>query len=108
MSEDKSREIFPASARIAIGGTDLKGTNTIEMYKESLIRYGKQSFGMYVSVFQEGKIREEYINYFKPSEVQKVVAKDDKFVEKDLFNLIDSGGHNFVAQAKTELEDGWL
>ena len=75
MSEDKSREMFPASARIAIGGTDLKGINTIEMY---LIRYGKQSFGMYASVFQEGKIREEYINYFKPSEAQKATAEDDK------------------------------
>ena len=90
MSEDKSKDMFPASARLAIGGTDLKGTNTIEMYKESLIRYGKQSFGMYACVFQEGKIREEYINYFKPSEVQKAAAKDDKFIEKDLFNLIDS------------------
>ena len=44
---------------------------------------------MYASVFQEGKIREEYINYFKPSEAQKAAAEDDKFVEKDLFNLID-------------------
>jgi len=90
MSEDKSKDMFPASARIAIGGSDLKGTNTIEMYKESLVRYGKQSFGMYASVFQEGKIRDEYINYFKPSEAQKAEAKDDKFIEKDLFNLIDS------------------
>ena len=45
---------------------------------------------MYASVFQEGKIREEYIKYFKPSEAQKAAAEDDKFVEKDLFNLIDS------------------
>ena len=89
MSEDKSKDMFPASARIAIGGSDLKGTNTIEMYKESLVRYGKQSFGMYASVFQEGKIRDEYINYFKPSEAQKAEAKD-LFNEKDLFNLIDS------------------
>ena len=90
MSEENLKELFPASARIAIGGADLKGTNTVEMYKESLIRYGKLSFGMYSSVFQEGKIKDEYLKYFKPSEEQKAAAKDDKFIEKDLFNTIDS------------------
>ena len=47
MSEDKLRELFPSSARIAIGGADTKGTNTVEQYQNALLRYGKQSFGMF-------------------------------------------------------------
>ena len=36
MSEDKIRELFPSSARLAIGGTDIKGTNTVEQYQNAL------------------------------------------------------------------------
>ena len=36
MSEDKLRELFPSSARLAIGGTDTKGTNTVEHWQAIL------------------------------------------------------------------------
>ena len=53
--------MFPVSARIAFGGTDLKGTNTIEMYKE-------------------------YASVFKPSEAQKAAegsVQSNRFQQKD-------------------------
>ena len=36
MSEDKLRELFPSSARLAIGGADTKGTNTVEQYQNAM------------------------------------------------------------------------
>ncbi len=54
MSGDNSlRELFPSSEHIAIGGSDPRGTNTIERYQNALIRYGKQSFGIYWEVFRD-------------------------------------------------------
>ena len=46
MSDNSLRELFPSTERIAIGGSDPRGTNTIERYQSDLIRYGKQSFGI--------------------------------------------------------------
>ena len=49
--DNSLRELFPSSERIggavSIGGSDPRGTNTIERYQNALIRYGKQSFGIY-------------------------------------------------------------
>ncbi len=91
MSGDNSlRELFPSSERIAIGGSDPRGTNTIERYQNALIRYGKQSFGIYWEVFRDLEIIDDFVTPYKLSEADKRAAKDDKFIEKDLFNLIDS------------------
>ena len=60
---------------IAIGGSDPRGTNTVERYQNALISYDNQSFGIYWEVFRDLEIRE---------------ARHDNFIEKDLFNLIDS------------------
>ena len=35
------------SERISIGGSDLRGTNTVERNQSAFIRYEKQSFGLY-------------------------------------------------------------
>ena len=53
MSDNSLRELFPSSERIAIGGSDPRGTNTFERYQNALIRYGKQSFGIYWEVFRD-------------------------------------------------------
>ena len=91
MSGDNSlRELFPSSERIAIGGSDPRGTNTIERYQNALIRYGKQSFGIYWEVFRDLEIKDDFVTPYKASEADKLAAKDDKFIEKDLFNMIDS------------------
>ena len=91
MSGDNSlRELFPSSERIAIGGSDPRGTNTIERYQNALIRYGKQSFGIYWEVFRDLEIKEDFLKPYKPSEDDKLAARDDKFFKEDLFNLIDS------------------
>ena len=91
MSGDNSlRELFPSSERIAIGGSDPRGTNTVERYQNALIRYGKQSFGIYWEVFRDLEIKDDFVTPYKASEADKLAAKDDKFIEKDLFNLIDS------------------
>jgi len=37
MSEVKLWELFPLSARLVIGVTDIKGTNTIEQYQNALL-----------------------------------------------------------------------
>jgi hypothetical protein len=34
MSEDKLRELFPSSARLAVGDAGIKGTNTFEQYQD--------------------------------------------------------------------------
>ena len=81
MSDNSLRELFPSTERIAIGCSDPRGTNTIERYQSALIRYGKQSFGIYW---------EDFVTPYKPSEADKLAARDDKFIENDLFNLIDS------------------
>ena len=90
MSDNSLRELFPSAERIAIGGSDPRGTNTIERYQSALIRYGKQSFGIYWEVFRDLAIKEDFVTPYKPSEADKLAARDDKFIEKDLFNLIDS------------------
>ena len=51
--------------------------------------HGKQSFGIYWEVFWDLEIKEDFIKPYKPSEADKLAARDDKFIEKDLFNLID-------------------
>jgi len=51
------------------------------------LRYGKQSFGTYWEVFRDLEIKEEFVNPYKLSEAEKREARDDKFIEKDLFNL---------------------
>ena len=38
MSENNLRELFPSSERIAIGGSDPRGTNTVERYQKDLLR----------------------------------------------------------------------
>ena len=57
----------------------------VEYYQIALIRYG--SFGIYWKVFRDLEIREDFLKPYKPSEAEKREAKDDKFIEKDLFNL---------------------
>ena len=90
MSEDKLRELFPSSARLAIGGADTKGTNTVEQYQNALLHYGKQSFGKFGDIFKDLEIKDEYLRPCKPTEEQKASAGVGRFLEKDLFNLIDS------------------
>ena len=41
-------------------------------------------------MFRDLEIREDFLKPYKPSEAEKREAYDDKFVEQDLFNLIDS------------------
>ena len=90
MSEDKVHELFPASCRLVIGSTDVKGTNTVEQWKATLDRYAKTSFGLYTKVIQEMKIDKEFITYYKPSEDERASANDDKFAEKDLTCTVKS------------------
>ena len=52
--------------------------------------HGKQSFGIYWEVFRDLEIKEYILKPYKPSEADELAARDDKFIEKDLFNLIDS------------------
>ena len=85
-----SDNVLPSSKRIVIGGSDPRGTNTEERYQNALIRYGKQSFGIYWEVFRDLEIKEGFLKPYKPSEAEKLAARDNKFIEKDLFNLIDS------------------
>lgn len=88
MSGDNSlRELFPSSERIAIGGSDPRGTNTIERYQNALIRYGKQSFGIYWEVFRDLEIKDDFVTPYKPSEDDKLAARDDKFIEKTFSTL---------------------
>jgi hypothetical protein len=73
MSGDNSlRELFPSSERIAIGGSDPRGTNTIERYQNALIRYSKQSFGIYWEVFRDLAIKDDIVTHYKPSSKKKV------------------------------------
>jgi hypothetical protein len=44
MSEDKVHDLFPASCRLAIGSTDVKGTNTIEQWKATLEKTLKERY----------------------------------------------------------------
>ncbi len=51
MSDDNIlRELFPSPERIAIGDSDPRGTNTVERYQNAIIRYGRQSFGIYIHI----------------------------------------------------------
>ncbi len=80
MSSDNSlRELFPSSERIAIGGSDPRGTYTI--------RYGKQSFGIYWEVFRDLAIKDDFVTPYKPSKADKLAARDDKFIEKTYSTL---------------------
>ncbi len=67
-----------------------RGTNTVERYQNALIRYGKQSLRIYWEVFRDLEIKEDFLKPYKPSEDDKLAARDDKFFVKDLLNLIDS------------------
>ena len=58
MSEDKVRELFPSCARLAIDGADIKGTNTVKQYQNALLRYGKQSFGIFLKT-QSNRLQQE-------------------------------------------------
>jgi len=58
--------------------------------QSALIHYGKQSFGIYWEVFIDFAIKDDFVTPYKPSEADKLAARDDKFIEKDLFNLINS------------------
>ena len=60
MSDNSLRELFPSSERFAIGGSDPRGTNTVERYHNALIRYGKQSFGIYWEAFRDLEIKEDF------------------------------------------------
>jgi hypothetical protein len=62
----------------------------VERYQNATIRYGKQSFGIYWEVFRDLEIKEDFLKPYKHSEAEKLAARDDKFIEKDVFNLIDS------------------
>ena len=53
MSEDKVHDLFPASCRLAIGSTDVKGTNTIEQWKATLDRYAKTALGVMPKLFKK-------------------------------------------------------
>ena len=90
MSEDKVHDLFPASCRLAIGSTDVKGTNTIEQWKATLDRYAKSSFGLYAKVIQAMKIDEEFVTYYKPSADERASANEDKFAEKILTCTVES------------------
>jgi len=90
LSEDKVHDLFPASCRLAIGSTDVKGTNTIEQWKATLDRYAKTSFGRYAKVIQDMKIDEDFVSYYKPSEDEIASTKDDKFTEKVLACTVES------------------
>jgi len=90
MSEDKVHDLFSASCRLAIGSTDVKGTNTIEQWKTTLDRYAKTSFGRYAKVIQDMKIDESFVTYYKPQEDEIESAKEDKFAEKVLACTIES------------------
>ena len=82
MSQDKLRELFPSSTCLAIG------TNTVEQYQNALLRYGKQSFGIFGDIFKDSEIKDEYLRPYQPTEEQIAAAGVDRFLEKDLFNLI--------------------
>ncbi len=83
MSSDISlRELFPSSEQIAIGGSDPRGTNTIERYQNALIRYGKQSFGIYWEVFRDLAIKDDFVTPYKPSEADKLAAKGDNVTQQ--------------------------
>ena len=58
------RELFPSSARLAIG------TNTVEQYQNALLRYGKQSFGIFGDIFKDLEIKDEYLRPYQPTEEQ--------------------------------------
>jgi len=47
-------------------------------------------FVIYLEVYRDLEIKEEFVKIYKPSENENLAARDDKFLEKDLFNLIDS------------------
>ena len=66
MSDNSLRELLPSTERIAIGGSDPRGTNTIERYQSALIRYGKQSFGTYWEVFRDLAIKEILLHLTSP------------------------------------------
>ena len=90
MSLEKVHDLFPASGRLAIGSTDVKGTNTIELWKEALARYAKTSFGRYASVIQDLKINTEFVEYYQPSAEERASANEDKFAEKVLTCTVES------------------
>ena len=62
----------------------------MEEYRNALLRYGKQSFGIFGDIFKALEIKEKYLRLYKPTELEKAEAGVDRFVEKDLFNRIDS------------------
>ena len=68
MSQDKLRELFPSSTCLAIGVADIQGTNTVEQYQNALLRYGKQSFGIFGDIFKDSEIKDEYLRPYKPTE----------------------------------------
>ena len=90
MSDYSLTELFPSSECIAIGGSNARGTNSVERYENALIRCSKQTFGICCELFRDLEIKEDFIKPYKLSEAEKREAKDENFVKKDLFNLIDS------------------
>ena len=87
MSDNSLRELFPSTERIVIDGSDPRGTNTIERYQSALIRYGKQSFGIYWEVFRDLAIKEDFVTPYKPSEADKRRGGETPFSLRSIFNL---------------------
>ena len=54
------------------------------------ILYSTHSTLCLFTVFRDLEIKEDILKPYKPSEADELAARDDKFIEKDLFNLIDS------------------
>ena len=76
------RNVLPLVAPILGAQTQLN--------QSAQIRYEKQSFGIYWEVFRDLAIKDDFATPYKPSEADKLAARDDTFIEKDLFNLINS------------------
>jgi hypothetical protein len=87
MSGDNSlRELFPLSERIAIGGSDPRGTNTIERHQNALIRYGKQSFG-YWEVFRDLAIKDDLSHLTSPQRLTSWQQKTISSLKKTYSTL---------------------
>ena len=82
MSDDSLRELFPSSERIAIGGSNPRGTNTVERYHNALIRYSKQTFGICCEVFRDLEIKEDFISLTSPQRLKSAKLKTKTLSKK--------------------------
>jgi hypothetical protein len=73
---------YRTSERITIGGSDLRGTNTVERYQNAFIRCEKQSFGLYEVFVIDAKGKFIKNKTVKTKKTKKGISITERHIEK--------------------------